>query len=134
MQLLLRKVAVLLIAAGLVLSGATSHAGMIMPTAGDDAAAAHTLHQVEKYADLAIEPGDADCTHVSDRSGGTPVQQPQDNGLCKKCCAACAAVSLMPEGAAPVFPISHEHDTYRLLRRVLVAQTIPIDPGIPKTL
>ena len=125
MQLLLRKIAVLLIATGLILSGVTSHAHASM---GAGAAVAHESHQVETYADLAIEPGDQDCLHASDE---TP--QPQ-NSPCKKCCAACTSVSLMAIEAAPVTMLSQTRATYSIARAALVAQTVATDPGIPKPL
>ncbi|MEP7031036.1 MAG: hypothetical protein ABI830_08905, partial [Pseudolabrys sp.] len=68
----LRKIAVLLIAAGLVLSGATSHANAAKSAAGDDTAM-HKSHQIQNYADLVIEPGEPDCPHLAaDASGDAP--------------------------------------------------------------
>ena len=55
------------------------------------AAASHENHDVQHYADLAIEPGDGGCPHSA--SGPT---HDQDEGLCKKCCAVCLGASLIP--------------------------------------
>ena len=129
MRLLLRKIAVLLIATGLILSGVTSHAHAAMGATGAGAAVAHESHQVETYADLAIEPGDQDCLHAS---GDAP--QPQNDSSCKKCCAACTSVSLMAIDAAPVVILSQARGTYSIARAALVAQTVATDPGIPKSL
>ena len=129
MRLLLRKIAVLLIATGLILSGVTSHAHAAMGATGAGAAVAHESHQVETYADLAIEPGDQDCLHASDEA-----PQPQNDSPCKKCCAACTSVSLMTIEAAPVTILSQTRETYAMTPIALVAHAVPTDPGIPKPL
>ena len=129
MRLLLRKIAVLLIATGLVLSGVTSHAHASMPAVGAGTAVAHESHQIETYADLAIEPGDQDCLHAS---GDAP--QPQNDSSCNKCCAACTSVSLMAIDAGPAMILSQARATYAITRAALVAQTVATDPGIPKSL
>jgi len=129
MRLLLRKIAVLLIATGLILSGVTSHAHASMPVMAAGTAVAHESHQVDTYANLAIEPGEQDCLHAS---GDAP--QPQNDSPCKKCCAACTSVSMMAIEAAPVAILSQARATYSVTRAALVAQTVATDPGIPKSL
>jgi hypothetical protein len=131
MRLFLRKIAVLIVAAGLILSGATSHAHATMAAGSTGAAAAHQAHQVENYADLAIEPGDEDCLRAS---GDTSTPQPQNDSPCMKCCAACTSVSLMAIEATPVLILSHVREIYPATRAALVAETVATEPGIPKPL
>jgi hypothetical protein len=92
-------------------------------------AVAHETHQVETYANLAIEPGDQDCLHAS---GDAP--QPQNDSSCKKCCAVCTTVSLIPNAPFPILELSQKRETYAITRAALVAQTVATDPGIPKSL
>jgi hypothetical protein len=129
MRLVLRKIAVLLIAAGLVLSGVASHAHASMPAMDAGTAVAHESHQVDTYANLAIEAGEQDCLHAS---GDAP--QPQNDSSCNKCCAACMSVSLMAIEASPAMILSQARATYAITRAALVAQTVATDPGIPKSL
>ena len=130
MQLLFRKLIIFVIAAGLVLSGATSHAGATM-LAGAGKTAPHEASPIQHYADLAIEPGDPDCPQMT---ADSPVQHSHDNGLCKKCCAACMSVSLIPNAPFPMLMFSETRETFSFYRSALVAYTAPIDPGIPKPL
>lgn len=134
MRLLLRKIAVLLIATGLVLSGATSHALAGMSAATDSAAAMHESHQIQNYADLAIEPGTHDCAQITVDASGDAPSPPQNDGPCKKCCAACMSVSLLPETPAPMTFVSHLWETYAFTLATLVAFDSPTDPGVPKPL
>ncbi len=131
MRLLLRKIAVLLIAAGLVLGGATSHA---LAGMSDAATAMHESHQIQNYADLAIEPGEHDCAQMTADALGDAPSPPQNDGPCKKCCAACMSVSLLPEMPAPVTFVSQFREIYASPLVTLVAFDIPTDPGIPKPL
>ncbi|MGC1690389.1 MAG: hypothetical protein WA756_10710, partial [Pseudolabrys sp.] len=73
----LRKILVLALSVGLAVSApALSHAR----TGLSSVAASHESHDLQSYADLAIEPGDDGCPH----SGSGPTHD-QDEGLCKKC-------------------------------------------------
>ena len=91
MRQALRKILVLALSVGLAVSApALSHAR----TGLSSVAASHESHDLQSYADLAIEPGDDGCPHSA--SGPT---HDQDEGLCKKCCAACLGASLLPEFA-----------------------------------
>ena len=131
MRLLFRKIAILVIASGLALSGATSHANAKMSSAGTDTASLHELHHVQHYADLAIEPGEPDCSHAT---ANTPMQHSHYDGLCKKCCAACTSASLIPDAPLPMLMRTHKRESYTVTRTALVAHTVPTDPGIPKSL
>src|SRR5512132_1064945 len=92
MRHVLRKILVMALSVGLAASApALSHA----QPGHSGAAALHENHDVQHYADLAIEPGDDGCPHGA--SGPAP---DQNDGLCKKCCAACLGASLIP--IAPV--------------------------------
>jgi hypothetical protein len=129
MRLMLRKIAVFLIATGLMFSGATSHGY----GATDGAAAMHESHQIQNYADLAIEPGESDCPHlVASATDNVPASQ--NDGLCKRCCAACMSVSLMPDAPAPLSVMSLPFSVYAAAHTTLVAHNVPTDPGIPKSL
>jgi hypothetical protein len=132
MGLLLRRISVLLIAVGLVFGGATSHA--LAGASADAAAAMHDSRQIQSYADLAIEPGEHDCAQATaDASGDVPSPPPND-GPCKKCCAACMSVSLLPETLASMMSVSHSREVDASALATLVAFDIPTDPGIPKSL
>ena len=90
MRQALRKILVLALSVGLAVSApALSHA-----QPGHSGAAASHDHDVQHYADLAIEPGDEGCPHSA--SGPT---HDHDDGLCKKCCAICIGANLT--GYAP---------------------------------
>ena len=130
MRLLLRKLSIFIIAAGLALSGVTTHAGAAMMFK-DGAASLHEVHQVQNYADLAIEPGEQDCPHMA---ADTPMKHQTDDGLCKKCCAAYTSASLIPTSPFPILILSEKRETYSMSFSTLVAHRVPTDPGIPKPL
>jgi hypothetical protein len=120
---------ILAVTAGLVLSGSTPRSYAAMPSA--EAASPHDAHQVQRYADLAIEAGEPDCPHaVAD----APAQHSHDDGLCKKFCAACTTANLVPDAPAPMLSLSGEREIFPMKRHALVAHTVPTDPGIPKSL
>ena len=119
----LRKILVLVLSAGLTVSApALSHAR----TGLSSVAASHKSHDLQSYADLAIEPGDG-CPHSA--SGPT---HDQDEGLCKKCCAACLGASLIPTIPLAVWALSVARDTLLTRHDVLIARPVPTEPGIPK--
>jgi hypothetical protein len=120
----LRKILVFALSVGLTASApALSHA----QPGHFSVAASHESHGVQHYADLAIEPGDDGCPH--DASG--PVHD-QDDGLCKKCCAACLGASLIPTPPVAVRILSEPGKLVVLRGDKLVARDIPTEPGIPK--
>jgi hypothetical protein len=133
MRLLLRKIFIFVIAVGLGLSGAASHANAKMSSTGTDKVSLHESQDVQRYADLAIEPGEQDCAHAT---ADTPTQHSHDDGLCKKCCAACTSTSasLIPSAPFPVLALSEARTTFSVNRNTLVAYTVPTDPGIPRPL
>jgi hypothetical protein len=131
MRLMLRKITILVIAAALASSGAASFAHAKISLAGTDRPLLHESHPVEHYADIAIEPGEQDCLHsIAD----APSQHSHNDGLCKKCCAACAPASLIPSAPFPILALSEARGTFLVSRNTLVAHTVPTDPGIPKPL
>lgn len=130
MRLFVRKIAVLVVAAGLVSSGATSHADAGMQSADEGGVAMHEQHQIQHYADLAIDADELGCLHMV---GDAPAQH-HDNGLCKKCCAACTTASLIPNVPFPVLVLTQSREIYAMTRIALVAHAVPTDPGIPKSL
>ena len=131
MRLLFRKLTIFVVAAGLALSGATSHAGATMMLDGAGTPSMHEMHQVQHYADLAIEPGEQDCPHMA---ADIPMKHQTDDGLCKKCCAACTSVSLIPTSPFPILILSEKRETYSVSFTTLVAHRVPTDTGIPKPL
>src|SRR5262245_47142384 len=124
MRQALRKILVLLLAVGLTVSvPALSHAQMVTLIG----TATHESHDLQRYADLSIEPGDVACPHSA------PTHN-QDGGLCKKCCAACLGASLIPHAptATSVAAVLGEMLAKRDI--TLLARAIPTEPGIPKPL
>jgi hypothetical protein len=130
MRLFLHKIAVLVVAAGLALSGATSHSHAGMTSSSEDTSSLHEMHQIQHYADLAIDASEDVCLHMA---GDAPSQHQHDDGLCKKCCAACTTASLIPDAPFPVLVLSQTRETYAMTRIALVAHAVPTDPGIPKS-
>lgn len=131
MRRLLRKIAILVISAGLALSGATSHSHAKMSSARAGAVTLLEIHHVQHYADLAIEAGDQDCPQAD---ADSPMQHQHDDGMCKKCCAACMSASLIPNAPFPILILSENRETFSVNRGALVAHTVPTEPGIPKPL
>lgn len=126
MRHVLRKILVFALSVGLTASApALSHA----QPGHSGAAASHENHDVQHYADLAIEPGDDGCPHSA--SGPT---HDQDEGLCKKCCAACLGASLIPSPPLAVRILAGPNKFVVLRSDKLVARDIPTEPGIPKLL
>jgi hypothetical protein len=124
MRHVLRKILVFALSVGLTASApALSHA----QPGHSGAAASHENHDVQHYADLAIEPGDDGCPHSA--SGTT---HDQDEGLCKKCCAACLGASLIPAIPLAVWALSVARDTLLTRHDILIARPVPTEPGIPK--
>jgi hypothetical protein len=126
MRQALRKILVLALSVGLAVSApALSHARTVLSSV----AASHESHDLESYADLAIELGDDGCPHSA--SGPT---HDQDEGLCKKCCAACLGASLIPSPPLAVRILAGPNKFVVLRSDKLVARDIPTEPGIPKPL
>ena len=125
MRLALRKILVVALSVGLAVSApALSHAGMA-PAA---VPASHEMHDVPHYADLAVERED-DCPHA--RHGGA---NHHDDGVCKKCCAACLGASLIPSLPVSVEIGSVSRSLTLMQAPILSACDIPTEPGIPKPL
>jgi hypothetical protein len=122
----LRKILVFALSVGLAASApALSHA----QPGHSSAAASHASHDVQKYADLAIEPGD----DGGPQSASRPVHDHND-GVCKKCCAACLGASLLPSPPVAVPIMSEPGKLVVRCDHKLVAHDIPTEPGIPKPL
>ena len=132
MRLLLRKIVVFLVAAGLILGGATSHAAM--SSMMQDASVQET-DQIQHYVDLVIEPADSDCAQAI--AGAPPSPAPHtshDDGLCKTCCTACMAANLVPLAPVPAQVLTESRGAFPIMRTALVAHPVSTDPGIPKAL
>ena len=126
MRQTLRKILVFALSVGLAASApALSHA----QPGHSSATASHASHDVQNYADLAIEPGDDGCPHSASR----PVHDHND-GVCKKCCAACLGASLIPSSPVAVRILSDPGKLAARFDHKLVARDIPTEPGIPKPL
>jgi len=126
MRRTLRKILVLALSVGLTMSApALSHARMALsaPTAS------HEMHDVQHYADLSVEPGDEGCPRAT--PAGT---HDQDEGLCKKCCAACLGASLVPSLPISVEILSGPGEVTVARADMLIARDIPTEPGIPRPL
>jgi len=120
----LRKILVLLLAVGLTVSvPALSHA-QIVTLSGT---ASHESHDLQRYADLSVEPGDEACPHSA------PAHD-QDGGLCKKCCSACLGASLIPYAPEATSVAAVPGELVAPRENTLVARAIPTEPGIPKPL
>ena len=123
MRYILQKILVLALSVGLAASApALSHARTVP-------SASHEVHDVQHYADLSVEPGDAGCPHAAPT--GT---HGQDDNLCKKCCAACLGASLVPSLPFSVRILAEPSDLTATRDDLLVARVIPTEPGIPKPL
>jgi hypothetical protein len=126
MRQTLRKIIVFALSVGLAVSApALSHA----QPGHSSASASQASHDVQNYADLAIEPGDDGCPHSASR----PAHDHND-GVCKKCCAACLGASLL---ASPPVAVPIMSEPGKLVVRCdhkLVAHDIATEPGIPKPL
>ena len=129
MRMLLRKIMILAVAAGLALSGATPLAQAKIATVGT--VSLHETHRVMHYADLAIEAEESECAHATNDSS---IQPSHHDGPCANCCAACIAAGLVPDAPLPVLMTSQKRAPYAVIRAALVAHTVPTDPGIPKSL
>jgi hypothetical protein len=127
MRQALRKILVLALSVGLAASApALSHA----QPAHSSAAESHVSHHdVQNYADLAIDPADEACPH----SASGPLHD-QNDGLCKKCCAACLGASLIPNPPVAVQTLSERAELGAGCDHKLVARDITTEPGIPKPL
>ena len=126
MRHVLRKILVIALSVGLTASApALSHA----QPRHSGAAASHENHDVQHYADLAIEPGDDGCPH-----GASGPAHGQNDSLCKKCCAACLGASLIPSSPVAVRILSDPGKLAARFDHKLVARDIPTEPGIPKPL
>jgi len=124
MRQALRKILVLVLSVGLAASApALSHA----QRGHSSAAASHTSHHVQNYADLAIDPGQDECSHA-----GSSTTQSHDDSLCNKCCAACMVASLMPAVPPTVWVPLVARDTFVTHADILIARPVPTEPGIPK--
>ena len=123
MRRVLQKMLVFLIAVGLIVSGPISSHARTDKSAN---AMAHEVQAVQHYADLAIDPGEDECSHAA--SDAT-----HDGGLCNKCCAACVGVSLIPTVPVVVWGLSVMRDSFLVGHDILVARPVPTEPGIPKT-
>lgn len=130
MRLFLRKIAVFLVAAGLILGGATSHAAMASMTQD---ASLHEIHQIQHYADLAIDADD--CAHATADTPPSPAPHTShDDGLCKTCCTACMAADVAPLPPIPAQVLTESQEAFPVMRTALVAHPVSTDPGIPKVL
>jgi len=124
MRRALQKMVAVLVAVGLTVIGPTSSYAH-MDTSGH--ATAHEIYAVPHYADLAIDPGEDDCFHGVP---GTP--HAHDDSLCDKCCAACVGVSLIPIVPVAVRGLTLARDTFLMCDDILIARSVPTEPGIPK--
>jgi hypothetical protein len=123
----LNKFLVFVLSVGLTVgSPVLSHAGM---AATADVAVSHEHNVVQHYADLVIDPANADCPHAAPQ--GT---HHQDDGLCKKCCSACLGASLIPTTPVAIVILSGPRDALFTPDDSLVACAVPTEPGIPKPL
>jgi hypothetical protein len=122
----LQTVLVLLVAIGLTVSGPFApHARMTT----SDHATAHEVQAISHYADLAVDPGQDDCSHAA---SATP--QSHDDGPCNKCCAACMVASLIPTVPTAAWSLLVARDAFLTRDDILIARSIPTEPGIPKRL
>jgi hypothetical protein len=92
-------------------------------------AAAHELHAVTHYADLSIDPEDDGCPHAA-----SPTSHQHDNGLCDKCCAACASATILPSIEIALLNSPDARELAFVRSDVLVSRSVPTEPGIPKAL
>jgi hypothetical protein len=120
MRRALQKMVALLLAVGLIVSGPISSQACMA-----DHVTSHENHAVQHYADLAIDPGEGECSHAAP---GTT----RDDGLCNKCCAACVGASLIPTVPVAVWGLSVARDTLLTRDDILIARPVPTEPGIPK--
>jgi len=92
-------------------------------------AAAHSIHLVQTYADLAIEPGQGDCIDLA--TGVAP--HSHEGKTCNQCCGMCIVFNLiLPTATQPTFSTSRER--FPLRETKMAARDVPAEPGIPKPL
>jgi len=125
MRSALRKMVVLFLAVGLAVSGPISSHARMNTSAH---ATTHEDHAVPHYADLAIDPGE-ECPHAAPGTAHN-----HDDGLCDKCCAACVGASLLPTVPVAVWGLTLARDTFLTRDDILIARSVPTEPGIPKPL
>jgi len=126
MQHALRKFLALALSVGLAVSAPTLSHARAAPFSGE---ASHKSHDVQRYADLSIDPTADDCPHSSPTS-----TRDQDGGLCKKCCAACLGATVMPTTPVAAQVLLGASEILFARDGTLVARAVPIEPGIPKPL
>ena len=123
----LNKLLTFLLTAGLVFSGPVcphARAGMSGGVAQHESAA------VPHYADLAIDPGDEECPHLT----SAHAHSADHDGLCQKCCAACIGAVVTAAAPSVIGQELLARDLVLAPAEILIARAVPIDPGIPKPL
>ena len=125
MRGVLHKLLAFVLVTGLIVAGpACSHAKM--DPCGSPST--HEGHSVQHYADLNVDP--ADETSSDETASG--IAHHYGDGICKKCCATCVGVSLVPHAPHAVVTLTASQQMARVLPVSLAARSIPIEPGIPK--
>ena len=122
----LKRMIALLLAVGMTAGGATFSYAQMHVSAD---VAAHDVHAVMHYADLAVDPGEDDCLHAAPSSS-----HHHDDGLCGKCCAACIGAGLVPTIPANVWSPSVARGAFLTRHDTLTAYLAPTEPDIPKPL
>jgi len=89
----------------------------------------HEGQGVQHYADLNVDPGDEASP---DETASGVVHHHDDDGICRKCCATCVGVSLMPTAPVAVVALTASQQMAQVLPGSLAARSVSIDPGIPK--
>src|SRR5262245_53378076 len=121
----LKTLLTFILTAGLVVSGPVcSHARA-------DVSGGKPQHEsiaVPHYADLAIDPGDEECRHLS----GAPAHTANHDGLCQKCCTACIGAGVTTAAPSVIGQEQLARDLVLAPAETLIARAVPIDPGIPK--
>lgn len=84
---------------------------------------------MQHYADLNVDPGDEASP---DETASGVVHHHDDDGICRKSCATCVGVSLMPTAPVAVVALTASQQMAQVLPGSLAARSVSIDPGIPK--
>jgi hypothetical protein len=85
---------------------------------------------VQHYADLNVDAGNE--ASLDENTFGS--SHHHDDGFCKKSCAACVGVSLVPAAPLAAGTLTASQQLVHGLSICLNARAVPVEPGIPKSL
>jgi hypothetical protein len=127
MRDLIRKALTLALVAGLLVASPVCLHAHTTPCGS---AASHEGTAVEHYADVSVDPGNE--ASLNENTFGS--SHHHDDGFCKKSCAACVGVSLVPAAPHAAGTLTASQQLVHGLSVCLDPRAVPVEPGIPKSL